>query len=107
MRLLGTLAAAAIAIGAGAAEAQNLYKEPGRENLFPKNYGYKDDHPPLFPKNYGYSYEKPAPAEKWQNPYSLDRERRAGGLGLRQGTNDVTGFRREPLGGGSPWDRVR
>jgi hypothetical protein len=95
-----------VALPLGAA-AQSRYQEPGREPLFPKNFGYKDDRPPLFPKNYGYRHEKPAPAEKWENPYKLDREKRAGGLGLHKGTNDVTGFKREPLGGGSWMDRAR
>ncbi len=69
-------------------------------------------------------YQELETTPRWQNPYSKPersdyrerseyRERReygggGGGLGLRQrGGSDITGFKREPLGGGSPWDRVR
>lgn len=109
MKLLGILAAVA-AIGLGtAAGAQGLYEEPGRPELFPKNFGYEDDRPELFPKNYGYRYEKPKPAEKWRNPWSgRDRRETTGGYSIRDsGGSDITGFRPEPTGGGSPWDRVR
>lgn len=109
MKLLSGLMVTLIALAAMQASAQSRYQEPGREKLFPKNFGYKDDNPPLFPKNYGYRYEKPAPAEPWRNPYAGgDGRESRGSHGLRSsGGSDITGFKREPLGGGSWMDRVR
>ena len=92
------------ALDADAAERSLRYQEPGREPLFPKNFGYKDEHPPLFDKYYGYRYEKPAPGEEIRIP--KQRDDAATGLGRQHGTGTTLGFKREPLGGGSPWDRV-
>lgn len=93
------------AIDADAAERSLRYQEPGREPLFPKNFGYKDEHPPLFDKYYGYRYEKPAPGEEIRIPKQRDDSAR--GLGsINGGTGTTLGTKREPLGG-NPWDRVR
>ena len=61
-------------------------------------------------------YQELETTPRWQNPYSK-RERSeyrepreyesSGGVRQGRGHSDITGFKREPLGGGSWMDRVR
>lgn len=87
----GALAALLLA---GAAQAEGWsdtrYKEPGRPDLFPPNYGYR--------------YQEPK-AEPYRSPYGLsrseaERDDRARSLGVRRPRQtDILGTPREPMGG--------
>lgn len=93
-------AAFAALLLAGAAHAEGWkntrYKEPGKPNMFPPNYGYR--------------YQEPK-ATPYRNPYApskreLARDDRTRGLGISPPRKtDILGTPREPLGG--EWDAPR